>query len=187
MGKKSKRRGTNGTNTANRRAVNGSLVLKDALRSCSTERFKEVCKDLAEIVSLVIGEDYDPDTEDRETVEEKLVENIPVQRLSPPYRTTTMRQLKAVGGMRITAVPQKGSVKSYMYSTGFADLKGGKELLMQWTHRTAMPKSVFNHLFKRHKEGHPVLDGHSANCGNILYMIKAPDENEGEFLFVVAF
>jgi len=189
MGKKSKRRLTGGTAKASKPEppipvtsnISNILALKDALRSCSKERFESLCKEISSQGGAVLfGKEYDPATDDRWATEEKLLQMLPNQ-LPPDYRKGTLRQMKAAGGMLVATVEARGSVKSFMHTTGFSSLPFGSELLMEGVHRTALTPSFFYYLYALHKAGPPVSGGHTTNWQNILYMIKAPEsKHEGE-------
>lgn len=184
MGKKSKRPGTNPSSRTSAAVVQDDSVdvFRAALAACSLTRLRLVYEELGRDVGVTL----DPEA-DRRAMEEEIVRTHGVTRLNSSYRRKFLRELKAVGGMRITCVPVKGKdrLKSFAYTTGFTGV-GGKELLIHDEHRAGLNCHIFNVMFRAHQMGHPLRDGETIEMegdnSGIIYKAVAPDAVEASLL-----
>ena len=116
---------------------------------------------------------------------------LPVERLPMAYRMMITRELKSLGGLKITNVTQPGSDESFTYTTGFAKVLGGSNnteiLVVDRTKRVRKSWNVvglLNAHFKRLKEGGahelPLGPGHTLlGDAGVVWLLQTP-ENEVE-------
>lgn len=166
--------------------------LKYALGACSFDRLYALYREVWQMVKLVsAGEtritDADLDT-DRDMARSRMEEQlgkIPVDPFGAGYRKKIERQLISMGGIKICTVSGKGKGKSFLYTCGFTAV-GGKELLFQNVHRSMVSdgqvEQMFNFMYKRHVDGHPLAHGHTIDGQDIVYHVQAPDRIEATLL-----
>ena len=171
---------------------------KQVLATCSPERLRAFYLDNKQMVKeglrmkrlptrLVTDADIEKDPQAARRKMEVHLGGWAVEKLPQTFRKKLMLQLKGMGGVKITAVEGKG-MKAFVYTTGFTAI-GGKELLLQNVHRSMFNgmnvAHIFNWLFQRHKEGHPLAHGHTVAGNGLAFAIFAPD-NDVEATFLKA-
>lgn len=156
---------------------------RDALQKCSLvelrTKYLEVMQ-ATKTIATVTNEDVDANPDrSRHTMEEQLIKVLPVEPLSKSYRKKLTRQIKSMGGVKVTSVESKAKrgASSFLYTCGFTDV-GGKELLIEGVHRSSNKShaALVNYMYRRHKEGHPLAEGHSLTNPNngFVYLAWAP-------------
>jgi hypothetical protein len=151
-------------------------VLREALRECSVARIAAVCLEQEGVGFRV------PDPRaDRAAAEGELARILAVERLNGSYRAKLMRQIRGMGGVKITFCAGKGAKRfqSFAYTTGFT-VAGGKELLIQDQHRAGIQPSVLNRMFHWHVMGNELKGGDTCEIekGSIVYKFVSADANE---------
>eukprot|EP00978_Attheya_sp_CCMP212_P012762 scaffold31898_cov47-Attheya_sp.AAC.2 len=91
-------------------------------------------------------------------------------------------QLRSMGGMKVTPVLGDGKLRlcAFAYTCGFTAV-GGRELLIRNVHRSMVSPSIvgrlFNFLYKRHNDGHPLIHGSTIQVGDIAYKVETPADS----------
>eukprot|EP00550_Attheya_septentrionalis_P011587 CAMPEP_0198305492 /NCGR_PEP_ID=MMETSP1449-20131203/57936_1 /TAXON_ID=420275 /ORGANISM="Attheya septentrionalis, Strain CCMP2084" /LENGTH=247 /DNA_ID=CAMNT_0044008027 /DNA_START=438 /DNA_END=1179 /DNA_ORIENTATION=- len=94
-------------------------------------------------------------------------------------RNQIKNQLRSIGGMKIITVSGDGKLRLcvFAYTCGFTAV-GGRELLLQNVHRSMLSPSIvgdlFNYLYKRHNDCHPLFHGSTIQMGDLAYKVETP-------------
>ena len=174
-------------------ARRSTKMLDEALDASSRERLRELYKDPVSPLltamgspSLVTDADVQRDPQAAHRTMKSQIKTLPLGPIiNKSYQTIMVQQLKSMGGLKNTFVQGK---YSFYYSCGFTSV-GGKELFIQDLHKS-MGKSyvyeMFNFLYQRHQQGHPLDDGHTIQHGNMAYLVKAMDDSVESTLIKVS-
>lgn len=177
--------------------MTSTAAFQDALQNCSFVRLRTIYTDIMEKMVTAMGSsrtqhsivtdeaaDADPDGA-RRAMEEQLLRVCPVEAYSSTYRKKLTKQIRSMGGVKITLVESKakrGNPASFVYTCGFTAV-GGRELLVQGVHRSSLKihADLMNYMFKRHKAGHPLGDGHTlTGAGSGLVCLAKDPETKAE-------
>ena len=150
-------------------------LLREALEACALDRlysfYKEVMPVLLSVEKLVTKADMEQDPEQaRQTMQAQVMQQVPVGPYNQKYQRVVIKEIEKHGrGINITFVAGRGKQPSYAFTCGFG-LVGGKELILQNIHRSLLNSeigNIFNFFYQRHKDGHPLDDGHTMECFNL--------------------
>jgi hypothetical protein len=101
--------------------------------------------------------------------------------LSKSYVRAAARELKEMGGMKMTTVISKGkkNTESFIHTKGFTDL-GGPEFLMQNVHRSIFPwiSRMLNEMYKNRKNGTIYRGNAFIYLGKVVYKLQKPSESD---------
>ena len=176
-------------------ALRSNNLLREALEACTLDRmysfYKEVMPLLELFLSvekLVTKADMEQDPEQaRQTMQAQVMQHVPIGPCNQKYQRVFNKEIEKHGrGINVTFVEGRGKERSCAYTCGFG-LVGGKELILQNIHRSMLNSEIcnlFNFLYQRHKDGHPLDDGHTMECFNLAFMVVAPDPAEVTLLKV---
>eukprot|EP00978_Attheya_sp_CCMP212_P047704 scaffold422998_cov63-Attheya_sp.AAC.2 len=193
MAKKNRKNKSNKKGTKSRpsvvRAGESTADFKYALRTCSFDRLRAFYLDLWPMVEVMSQEArrvtdaaMNADRVTTRAIIERQLGAISVAEPFPLlFRNQIENQLRSMGGIKISTVLGTGDVEQrlcgFAYTIGFTAV-GGKELLIQNVHRSVISPSIigplFNWLYKRHNEGHPLAHGSTITFGEIVYKVEAP-------------
>lgn len=162
-------------NMNNATAAESTATLKHSLARCSFDRLRTMYRDAGKLLketlrissrALVTDAEMDSDRDAARKKMEAHLGALPVERRIKKYRKKLFRQMELMGGMHVLFSEGRGGgdhgvSQTFAYSYGFTAV-GGKEILLQNVHRSMdkIISHVFNCLYKRHNDGHPLAHGH---------------------------